>query len=470
MMSNNDNSGWNNNQNWQDNPDWQQQDADAQGWQGAGDEYSETSHRSWLQRLGDSIKGVLVGLILVFGSGYLLFWNEGRAVQTANALYEGAGLVVSVDNTKVDPANAGKLIHIAGPTSAQSAITEPDFGFEARGLRLVRKVEMYQWKEERRTETRQKLGGGEETITRYIYSREWSDRAINSSSFRQPGGRQNPSFPPYQSRGFGAGDARLGAFSIDDRILSRLGQGETFDVPQSAIQRARQRLGDRARIERGGIYAGFDPDNPQVGDVRITYSLVPLQDISAIGQQTNSSLSPYVTSNKRTVLLAERGNQNAAAMFQHAQDENRMITWILRVVGIVLMFAGFALILAPISTLASVIPILGDIAGFGTSLIAMLATAVVAPLIIAIAWLFHRPLVSAAAIAAAVVIIMLIRHWGRQRAAQKAAQAQVAPSFAGAAPQQGGGFMPPQPQGGQQPMQPPQRRNTFLPPGFGKKK
>lgn len=440
-MSNNDNSGW-------DNSNWESdQNAGSFEPDGGSDEFSETTHRSWLQRLGDSIKGVLFGLALIAGSGYLLFWNEGRAVTTANALNEGAGIVVSVPNTKVDPANAGKLVHVSGATSANSAITDTDFGFEAKGLRLQRKVEMYQWKEERRTEKRQKLGGGEETVTRYIYSREWSDRAVNSSNFRNPSGHSNPAMPAVRSRGFTPGDARLGAFAIDERIIGRLGDGETFDVPQSVAARARQRLGDRAQVVQGGIYAGDNPDSPRVGDVRVTYTLLPLQEISAIARQTQNNLTPYVTSNKREVLLAERGIQDASVMFKHAQDENSLITWLLRGLGVMLMFGGFSLVLAPISTFASVVPILGDIAGFGTGLIAMLCTAVIAPLIMALAWLFYRPLFSAAIIGAGVIAVLLLRHLGKQRAAQRAALPQTSARAAA-----------------------PARSGSFLPPGFGKRK
>lgn len=442
-MSNNDNSGWTSSDDWDSSQNGGSFEPD-----GRGDEFSETTHRSWLQRLGDSIKGVLFGLLLIAGSSYLLFWNEGRAVTTANALNEGAGIVVSVPNTKVDPANAGKLVHVSGATSANSAIADPDFGIEARGLRLQRKVEMYQWKEERRSEKRQKLGGGEETVTRYIYSREWSDRPVNSSNFRNPSGHSNPSMPSVASRAFTPADARLGAFSIDERIISRLGAGETFEAPQSVAARARQRLGDRAQVIQGGIYAGNDPASPRVGDVRVTYTLLPLQEISAIARQTDSNLTPYVTSNKREILLAERGVQDPSIMFKHAQDQNSLITWLLRGVGVMLMFAGFSLVMAPISTFASVVPIFGDIAGFGTSLIAMLCTAIIAPLIMAIAWLFYRPLFSVAILAVGAIAVLLIRHLGKQRAAQRAA---LPPAAAGAgAPVRGGG--------------------TFLPPGFGKRK
>src|SRR4051812_44070939 len=45
---------------------------------------------------------------------------------------------------------------------------------------------MYQWKEDKKQETQDNLGGGQTTTTTYDYTREWSDDAINSSEFKHP--------------------------------------------------------------------------------------------------------------------------------------------------------------------------------------------------------------------------------------------------------------------------------------------
>ena len=77
------------------------------------DEYTETSHKSWFQKLISGVMGIVFGLVLVIGSGWFLFWNEGRSAKTIAALNEGAAQVVSVVNTRVDPANEGKLVHVS---------------------------------------------------------------------------------------------------------------------------------------------------------------------------------------------------------------------------------------------------------------------------------------------------------------------------------------------------------------------
>ena len=52
------------------------------------DSFSEVSSQSWFGRLGNAIKSVLLGIILFVVSFPLLWWNEGRAVHTAQGLTE----------------------------------------------------------------------------------------------------------------------------------------------------------------------------------------------------------------------------------------------------------------------------------------------------------------------------------------------------------------------------------------------
>ncbi|MEP6565361.1 MAG: TMEM43 family protein, partial [Mesorhizobium sp.] len=156
------------------------------------DSFREVTSVSWFGRIKRAVGGVVVGLLLVVLMVIGLFWNEGRAVQTARSLAEGSGAVVSVGADSVDAANDGKLVHVSGPVTASDGLADPDFGIAAQGLRLSRTAEMYQWKEESKSETTKKLGGGEETVTTYSYSKVWDDSQIDSSDFKKPDGHQNP--------------------------------------------------------------------------------------------------------------------------------------------------------------------------------------------------------------------------------------------------------------------------------------
>jgi len=362
---------------------------------GGSDSFSETTHTSWGSRIGESIKGILFGLVLIPASVVLLFWNEGRAVQTHRSLMEGAGLVVDVDTGKVDPANEGKLVHVSGEIKTTAALNDPEFGVSAAGVHLVRVVEMYQWKEETSTETRKNAGGSEDTVTTYSYVNTWAESRIDSSKFRRPDGHANPQMR-YSRYEAVASDAKLGAFRPGERVLRMLPANDQVRVDPEVATRVAQRLRGPAQSVDGRLYIGADPANPRIGDLRISYQLVKAGLASVIGRQAGSDFADYQTQAGDRLLMARPGVVSAADMFKAAEQENRILTWILRVVGSLVMFAGFALILRPLVVVADVIPLIGNVLGAGAGIVSLLLTAVLAPIVIAVAWFWYRPLVSVA--------------------------------------------------------------------------
>jgi hypothetical protein len=77
----------------------------------------------------------------------LLWWNEGRAIQTARALQEGERTVIGVAAGPVDPANEGKLVHVMGRATIDETLKDAMFGVSANAIKLRRTVQMYQWTE-----------------------------------------------------------------------------------------------------------------------------------------------------------------------------------------------------------------------------------------------------------------------------------------------------------------------------------
>ncbi len=202
------------------------------------DQFSESTSTSWFSRLADSIKGVLVGLVLFLLAIPALWWNEGRAVQTFKSLTEGAGAVISVPADKVDPANEGKLVHMSGKATTTATVSDPTFGVSATALHLERKAEMYQWTESTKTEKKKKLGGGEETITTYTYAKEWKESPVKSSSFKEPKGHTNPAAMPVSSEGWRASPVTLGAFTLNPSQVDSVGGEEKLAVSESMLKKS----------------------------------------------------------------------------------------------------------------------------------------------------------------------------------------------------------------------------------------
>jgi hypothetical protein len=251
---------------------------------------------------------------------------------------------------------------------------------------------MYQWRQDEHTETRNKLGGGQETVTTYTYSRVWSDSRADSSAFRQPNGHSNPPMA-FTRCEFVAGDAKLGAFSLPPDLIGKLGDGARLDVDPATLA-AQAGQTPHEQVVDGAIYIGANPADPRVGDLKISYSLAPNGPVSAIARQTGAGLAPYQTKAGGTLYIIDPGQLDAAQMFKQAESENAVMTWIIRGVALGAMWIGLALAFSPLSALAAVIPFLGSLVGVGAGLASFVLTLVLGPLMVAIAWFTVRPLMS----------------------------------------------------------------------------
>lgn len=378
------------------------------------DTVTETEHVSFGSKLMESIKGVLVGLALVAGSSVGLFWNEGRAVTTQRSLTEGAGQVQHIEIDRVAPENEGKLVHVAGPFTAKAPLVDSEFQVQANGAVLARHVEMYQWKEDKETETQKNFGGSEERKTTYRYTKVWSSQQIDSKRFRAAAGHSNPQMR-YRDTRVVAKDGTLGAFRPSEATLRNLAVSEKMPLDTQMAQALSQRLGRKVQIIDGEIYLGDNPDAPAIGDLRISYKLANPSVISIVGRQAGSDFAHYQTKAGDTLLFVKSGNVDAAQIFKAAQDENRVMTWIFRLVGLIFMMVGFTLLMGPLVALGDIVPFIGSLLGAGALLVGMVLTAVVGPTVMAIAWLWYRPLVGIGMIAAGIAVAFALKRWGPRR-------------------------------------------------------
>jgi hypothetical protein len=364
------------------------------------DSFSTTSHNSWGGRIVSSLVGVIVGILFIPGSIFLLSWNEHRAITTTHSLKEGAAAVVDISADKIDSANDGKLVHVTGPVTTRDGVSDSTFAVSAPALRLHRMVEMYQWKETQSSEEKKNLGGSTETVTTYKYEKEWSGSLIDSSDFKQPEGHGNPT-EMIESETFKAQDAQLGAFAVPEAIIDMMDGDKALAPTQENFDGLSGALKESGHLTSGGYYFGKNPEAAIIGDQKVTFEVLKTGTFSILAQQNSATFQPYATKAGDEIERVESGAVDAKLMFQHAQGENTIITWLLRLAGLVLMWIGFGLIFKPLSVLADVIPFLGSIVGAGGGFVALLIAMVGTFTTIAIAWLVVRPLLGGSLLIAA---------------------------------------------------------------------
>ena len=385
---------------------------------------TETTTEGWGSRLGSSIKGVLTGLALFVAGFPLLFWNEGNAVKTAKAIDEGEGACVSLEsNEKVDAAMEGKLVHLSGKADTKDVLADDVFGVSATAIRLQRQVEMFQWIEESKTTEKKKLGGGVEKTTTYTYKQDWSPTVINSGNFKEAG-HDNPAAMEFSSEQKYAANVTFGAFRLSEYQIRSIGSTQAYAFPTDFVCKV-----ERVQMKGSAIYVPnnetrMNPLNirdvaskPRVGDMRVTFRVVYPHDISLIAKQKGDSFIDYTAKTGKKLNYLVDGVEDATAMFATARKNNAMLTWLLRLVGFLAMYIGLGMVFKPLSVLADVLPILGDIVGIGTGIVAGLIAFVCAVITIAIAWITYRPVLGITLLVLAVAGIVLLIMKRRAKAA-----------------------------------------------------
>ncbi|HET7924728.1 MAG TPA: TMEM43 family protein, partial [Rhodanobacteraceae bacterium] len=182
---------------------------------------------------------------------------------------------------KIDPANEGRLVTIDGKLSVTKPPRDTQLGIGADdAVMLLRFAEMLQWQEH--------CAGANCT-----YQEVWSPQVIDSKKFREPEGHKNPERLPITTGRFSAGEMRLGAFVVDAAALGnyRLDSAlQTKPVPYP-VKNAElpSNLAVSFREFNGSLYAG-DPEHRAVGDLRITYRIIPAGNVELIGTQRGERL------------------------------------------------------------------------------------------------------------------------------------------------------------------------------------
>lgn len=373
------------------------------------------SNPGFLERLSETAGGTVVGVGLFFLSFYVLFTNEGRALQTASSLHEGLSQVVSLEPfSNLDLQNNNRLVHLSAVLRTSQPLVDPNYRVVVQAVKLQRQVEMYQWVEYSESKDYQE-DGETKTETTYNYNTEWKSELVNSRHFDKEIGHQNPSAMAVESVTVEAPEVRVGPFRLSKGLVEQIKDFKTLSLRDFSASDVESFLS----IDDDYFYHTKTPRRPEVGDVRVRFSfaglsgetspLGPAQTVSVVAMQRGEQLMSFKTKSGDTLEILYPEELSAEEVFEKELQYNRMKTWGLRAAGWALMFLSIQLTMRIIYTLVDWVPILRELVSVGLKIFALCVSCSLSLLTIGVGWLFYRPLVAAALGALALVPVFLAR-------------------------------------------------------------
>lgn len=376
---------------------------------------SVKSNPGFLERLGETAGGTLVGVGLFVLSIYVLFTNEGRALQTATSLDEGLSQVVPLESfSGLDLQNNNRLVHLSAKLHTAQPLYDPNYKVAVQAVKLKRQVEMYQWVESRESRDYQE-NGETKSETTYTYNTEWKSELINSRNFDKEIGHQNPSAMAVESVTVVAPEVKAGPFILSKGLVDQINNFKTFSLTDfNALN-----LDPFLTIYDNYFYHTQYPRRPEVGDVRVSFSyaglsgdmswLGPAQTVSIVAMQRGEQLMAFKTKSGDILEILYLDALTAEEIFEKEHQYNSMKTWGLRVAGWTLMFLSIQMTMRIIYTLVDWVPVLRELVSVGLKIFALCISCSLSLLVIGAGWIFYRPLVAFSLGALALIPVLLAR-------------------------------------------------------------
>jgi len=363
--------------------------------------------------------GVLVGL-LFFAASFMVLWkNEGNFAREKGALKEVAQSTVTGSIDAPAAETVGKPVHLVGELQSDEQVGDAGYILPGDYLKIRRQAEMYQWVESEKSETREKLGGGSETVTTHTYGKKWRTGRVDSGSFSRTAGHENPE-PTVSAAEFSVSGASFGAWDGMD-VLHYLLPDEPLAFTSEMID-PDMTSGQPAG---GYVYIRRNPGNTidTIGDERLSWLVLSPGTYSVIARHASDNrLSAFVTSNGKEKFLVGAGALSIGQMIEMEKSSQSFFAWIFRLVGFLLMWMGLSLVLGPLATMLSIIPAAATAGRFAIGGITFVVSLGLTVATVIVSWIAHSPVVLGIVIAGGLAAAFA---WMKKRAATAVAAAPV---------------------------------------------
>ena len=183
------------------------------------------------------------------------------------------------------------------------------------------------------------------------------------------------------------------------------------------------------------LYFGRVPGSPEVGDVRVTFEKVVPAKVTIMAVVDGDSFKPYKAKNGKRFQTLVMGKKSGDEIIEGEKEANNMILWALRILGIVIIIGGLKGIFGFLETILKVVPFIAGIFGWGVGIVCTVVGIVWSLIVIALAWLFYRPVLAICLLAIAGFLIWVFAFKGKDKLKELASkgknnQTQPAPQKA----------------------------------------
>lgn len=351
---------------------------------------------------GSVVGSVIVGILFIILGIRFIFLNESNSLKNIKAINEASKAAIEIDAEEFLEENEGKVVCVSGKLQILSGeVKDNTFSLSLNTTQIYRKVEMYQWEEEEdNTNDR----------TEYTYKKVWSEKIIDSSKFYDTS-YQNPYSMKYTSQYFDAKNVKLGKYSMGSEQIIDLSTPDSYtdfsniNIPYGFKQNDKY------------ITNSSSPSNPQIGDIRISFYYNSSDTATVLAKQQGNGFADFESANGVKINEAANGIKTKEDMISKMQSDNKIFTWIIRIVLVIVEIIGFSLLFSPIIRLTSWIPVAGRATRSVSSLIGFLLGIIVSFSCIAIAWVAYRPIIAVILLViGAIVAIIVISAIKRKKA------------------------------------------------------
>jgi len=277
------------------------------------DPLTTTTTEDWSDRMGNAFFDVIIGWVMILFSIPILWFNERRNARMESVIMWGESQCQTITADHPDKDNRDRLVHIQGANMVSAArVKAPKFDveFEKDCVRLRTHVQAFQVIEHEHSDSREKIGGGRETITKYTYSKEWSSTWHDSRRYRDPQFSGKNTKPGGLDLGWkikNSSRVELGdGFLLTDELINQCNNfnsvasklGPSVSVEESKMQFFKGESGWFYHRDGKDWHGGGEP---QIGDCRVRFECVPDGQVTVMALQV-----AQLKGGKRDVFLPYR--------------------------------------------------------------------------------------------------------------------------------------------------------------------